>query len=200
VHLDVQVDAVQQRAAELALVARHLVGRAAAAALCTAPEAAGAGVHGRNQLEARRKLRAVRGAGDGDAAGLQRLAQGLQRAAAEFGEFVQEQCAVVGQGDLTGLGRRAPADQGHGAGRVVRVGGAALAPLRGLEAPAQAGDGRAFDGFLLGHGRQQAGKPVGQHGLARPGRADQQHGMAAGGGNLQGALGLDLALDLGQIQ
>ena len=41
---------------------------------------------------------------------------------------------------------------------------------------------------------------MGQHGLARAGRADQQHGMAAGGGNLQGALGLDLALDLGQIQ
>jgi len=49
-HLDMQVDAVQQRPAELALVARDLVGCATAGALGGAKKAARAGVHGRDHL------------------------------------------------------------------------------------------------------------------------------------------------------
>ena len=84
-HFDMQVDAVKQRPAELALVARHLVGRAAAAPQRRAPETAGAGVHGRDQLKARGKLGALRGARNRDAAGLHGLAQRFERGAAELG-------------------------------------------------------------------------------------------------------------------
>lgn len=52
-HVYHQVDAVQQGAAELALVARHLLGAAAAGAGGVAQVAAGAGVHGCNQLTLR---------------------------------------------------------------------------------------------------------------------------------------------------
>ncbi len=99
-----QVDAVQQRAAELALVARHLVGRAAASPLARPEEAAGARVHGGNQLKPGGKLGPLRRAGDGDVAGFERLAQGLQRRTGEFGQFVQKQHALVGERDFAGAG------------------------------------------------------------------------------------------------
>lgn len=95
-----QVDAVQQRAAELGVVARHLIGRAAAAG--AALEAAGAGVHGGHQLEAGGKVGLLGGAGDLDAPGLQRLAQRLQGRAGELRKFIQKQHAVVGAGDGAG--------------------------------------------------------------------------------------------------
>jgi len=55
-HFHMQIDAIHQRATELALVARHLVGCAAAALLGGAQIAARAGVHGGNQLELGRKV------------------------------------------------------------------------------------------------------------------------------------------------
>ena len=113
---DMQVDAVHQGTAQAALVARDLVRSAAAALLAAAQVAAGAGVHGANQLKARRKLGAPGRPGNADAAGFQRLAQRLQGRAFEFGEFVQKQHAVVGQGNFSRWGRRAATHQGHGAG------------------------------------------------------------------------------------
>lgn len=50
-HLHMQVDTVQQRSAELGLVAVYLVGRAAAGPLRGAQKAAGARVHGCDHLE-----------------------------------------------------------------------------------------------------------------------------------------------------
>lgn len=94
-HFNVQVDAVEQRAAELGLVARDLVGRAAAGALHRAEVAAGAGVHGRDHLKACRKFGALRRACNGDASGLQRFAQCFERGAWKFGQLIQKQDAVV---------------------------------------------------------------------------------------------------------
>lgn len=80
-HVDVQIDAIEQRAAEPALVARHLIGRAAArpwrAAQHRAQVTTRTRVHGRHQLEARREIRPPRGPRDGDVSGFQRLAQGF---------------------------------------------------------------------------------------------------------------------------
>ena len=89
-HFHVQVDAVQQRAGELALVAGDLVWRAAAGMARIAQVAARAGVHGGNELKARRKFGPLRGARDGDVARFQRLAQGFQRGAGEFGQLIQK--------------------------------------------------------------------------------------------------------------
>src|SRR5690606_15967129 len=75
-YFDVQINAVQQGTAELALVARHLFRRTAAAVAARAPKATGAGVHRSNQLELRREGGAVSRAGNGDVPSLQRLAQG----------------------------------------------------------------------------------------------------------------------------
>jgi hypothetical protein len=92
-----QIDAIEQRPAELALVTRHLVGRATAGALRRPQKATGAGVHGGHHLKTRRKLRTPRGARNGDAPGLQRLAQGFQRGTGKLWQFVQKQHPVVGQ-------------------------------------------------------------------------------------------------------
>src|SRR5690606_1641012 len=94
--------AVEQRAAELALVARDLLGRVAAGPAGMAEVAAGTGVHRRDQLEARRELALHGGARNPDVAGFQWLAQGLQCAAGELGELVEEQHARVRQRDFAG--------------------------------------------------------------------------------------------------
>ena len=198
-HLDVEIDAVEQRSAELALVARHLVGRAAAGTCAGAEKAAGAGIHRGDQLEARGKLGPPRGARDGDGSGLERLAQCLQRGAWKFGQFVEEQHAVVRQRNLAGSRRRATADQCHRARTVVRLARRAHPPPRHAEASAQAGDGRAFQRLVDRHGRQQAGEAVCQHRLARARRPDHEQAVATGRGDLQRALGTGLPLHVGQV-
>ena len=93
----VQVNPVQQRATQLALVAADLVRRAATGPCGAAQITAGAGVHGRDQLKAGREFSPTRGAGDGDAARLQRFAQGFERCTRKLGQFVQKQHAVMRQ-------------------------------------------------------------------------------------------------------
>ena len=198
-HLDVQVDTVQQRARQAALVARHLVGRAAAGRLALAQVAARAGVHRGDELKARRKVGPARRAADGDAPALQRLAQGLQRGARELGQLVEEQHAAVGQRDFARARWRAPAHECHRAGRVVRCARGALAPARQVKRAVQAGDGGALQRLVVVHGRQQAGKALRQHRLAAAGRAHHQQRMAARGGNLQRPFDRGLAFHVGQI-
>ena len=96
-HFHMQINAVEQRATQARLVARHLGGGAAAGVLAAARKAAGAGVHGGNQLKARRKFGPLRGTRNGDVAAFQRLAQCFQGAAGKFGKFVQKQHAFVRQ-------------------------------------------------------------------------------------------------------
>lgn len=87
-YFDVQVDAVHQGTAELGLVAVHLVRCTAAAVAGGALVATGAGIHGRDELKTRREFRPLRSPRDGDAAGFQRFAQGLQRGSWKLGQFV----------------------------------------------------------------------------------------------------------------
>jgi len=100
-YFHMQVDAVEQWAAELALVAADLVGCAAAGARGVAQEAAGAGIHGGDELKACWKFALQRRARDADVPAFQRLAQGLQRGAGKLRQLVQKQHAVVRQRDLT---------------------------------------------------------------------------------------------------
>src|SRR6185312_12834589 len=83
-HLHVQVDAVEQRARDALPVARDGEARAAARMAAMAAIAARAGIHRRDELEARGKVRLPRRPRDGDAARLQRLAQDLEHGTAEL--------------------------------------------------------------------------------------------------------------------
>jgi hypothetical protein len=197
-HFDVQVDAIEQRPAQLALVTRDLLRRAAAGPLRSEP-AAGTRIHRGHQLEARGKFGPARGAGNGDAARLQGLAQGFEGRAREFRQFIEEQDAMVGQRNLARPRRRAATDQRHRAGGVMRGTGRPQRPLRQREATGKAGDRGAFERFRHAHGRQQPGKALRQHGFARTRRADEQQRMAARRGDLQGAACASLALDVGEV-
>ena len=149
-HLDLQVDAVEQRPGDARAVARNLVRRAAAAAVGVAEITAGAGIHRRDQLEARREIRLARGARDGDAPGLERLAQHLEHAALELRQLVQEQHAVVRERNLARPRIAAAAHQRHAGGGVMRRAERAPLPAR-TSKPAAADrlDRRGLERLLL---------------------------------------------------
>lgn len=117
---DVQVDAIQERAADAGAVALDLRGGATALVLRVAQVAAGARVHRGDEHEAARERDLAGAAGDGDVAVLERLAKHLEGAAFELGQFVEEEHAVVGEGDFAGAGDGAAAKQADVGNRVVR--------------------------------------------------------------------------------
>ena len=117
--LDVEIDAVEQRAADARAVALDLRGRAAALMARVAEVAAGAGVHRRDEHEAAGQRDLAGAARDGDLAVLQRLAHDLERGAFEFRQLVEKQHAVVGEGDFAGAGDGAAAEQADVGDRVV---------------------------------------------------------------------------------
>ena len=107
-----EVDAVEQRPGDLGLIVGGAARRAAAGERRIAEMAAAARVHRRDQLHPRRKGDVGVGAGDVDLAGLERLAQRIEHRALEFGQFVEEQHAEMGEADLARAapgGRRRPA-------------------------------------------------------------------------------------------
>ena len=135
--------------------------------------AARAGVHRRDELEARGKIRLARGARDGDAARFERLAQHLEHVAAEFRQLVEEEHAVVRERDLARARRRAAAHERHAGGGVVRRAERAHAealrretrPARGFAPPRpRALPPRVIGGRIPGDAR-------GEHRLAGAGRA-----------------------------
>jgi hypothetical protein len=107
-HLDDHVDPVHQRAADFALVVFAAAGGAAAGAGGVEQIAAAAGVHGGDQLETGGVGDVGGGAGHGGAAGFEGLAQGFEGGAGEFGEFIKEEDAAMGEGNFAGFGAITP--------------------------------------------------------------------------------------------
>ena len=104
------------------------------------------GIHGGYQHELRRKCHGAGRAGNGDDPFFQRLAHGFEHTALEFRQLVQEQHAVVRQGDFAGRGIDIAAEQA----------GVACGVMRRSEGPAcnqslsrfeQAHDTMNFSGF-----------------------------------------------------
>jgi hypothetical protein len=187
-HVDLDVDAIEQRPGQLAQIARRDVRCAAAASGRIAVPAARAGVHRGDQLTGGGKIGLLRSARDRDAAAFERLAQHFQHVPVEFGQLVEKQHAQMGQRDLARLRRIAAADQRGGARRVVRRAERPPPPVRGREAEAarrqQRGGGQRL---VVGQWGQQAGQPRCQHRLAGAGRTDHQHVVAARGGHFERA-------------
>jgi len=99
-HLHMQIDPVEQGAAQAMSVARDLIRCAAAQPVGGAPVPARAWVHRCNQLKACRELGLPRSAREGDDATLQGLAQSLQRVTRKLGQLIQEQHAVMRERNL----------------------------------------------------------------------------------------------------
>ena len=96
----VQVKAVDERTGDPRLVAADRLGEAAAPIRAVSQVAAGAGVHGGDELETSGKFRLAGGPHDGDPARFERFAQHVEDGSAEFSQLVEEQEAVVGERDL----------------------------------------------------------------------------------------------------
>jgi len=86
----------------------------------------------------------------------------------------------MGQRNLAGLRRIAPAYQRYRARRMMRRAKRSLAPLRGRESQHAGGkNGGWRQRFVIGHGRKKTWQPGSEHGLARARRPDHQQVMTA---------------------
>lgn len=99
---------VKQRTGKPGLIFFGAFGRPAAFEGRIAEVAAAAGVHGGNQLKFGGINRVGIDARNSYIAVFQRLAQGFQRGAAEFWQFIQKQDAVVCERNFSGAALRPP--------------------------------------------------------------------------------------------
>ena len=118
----------------------------------------------------------------------------------ELGQLVQEQHAVVGEGDLARPGDVAAADQGHAGGGVVRGPEGPRAPEVRVE-PARADrlDRGRLHGLVLGHRREDPRQAGGQHGLAGAWGPYEKEVMVSGRGDLERPLRVELTQDVGEV-
>ena len=129
--------------------------------------------------------------------GLERLAQRVEHARLELGQLVEEQHAEVREAHLAGARPRAAADERRHAGGVVRrAERPASLELAAHQLAGEAVHHRDLEHLLGRQRRQDRGQPRGEHRLAGARRADHQEVVAAGGGDLEHALGALLAFDV----
>ena len=180
------VDAVEEGAADFGDVALDHGWGAHALARLVVEVAAGAGVHGGGEHEAGGEAEGHGGAGDGDHAVLKGLAENFEDVAGELGEFVEEEEAVVGKGDFAGARDHAAADEaGIGDGVVGRTEGAVGDET--FVAIQDAGDGMdlgGLEGLLKTQRREDGGEAFGEHGFAGARRPDHKDVVATGGCHL----------------
>src|SRR5262249_47677584 len=155
----------------------------------------------RYELKTRREIGEAAGARDVHTAVLERLAQRLEDMLLKFRELIEKQDATMRERDFTGMRRRAASDPTRDRDGVVRSAERSRAhePAARCEQPGDAPDGRDLDGLIGRQRRQNPGKPASQHRLSAAWRADEEHVMAACGGDLERALGVDLAAHVGEI-
>ena len=138
---------------------------------------------------------------NGDGAVFEGLAEDLEDVAGELGELVEEEQAVVGEGDFAGAGDHAAADEaGVGDGVVGRAEGT-MRDEAGVFIE-DAGDGvdlGGLEGLFKAERGEDGGKALGEHGLAGAGWADHEDVVAPGGGDLQSAFGDVLAADVSEV-
>ncbi|GAO74197.1 uncharacterized protein MrH_0503 [Meiothermus ruber H328] len=106
----------------------------------------------------------------------------------------------MGQGNLTGFGDGAPANQ-------ARVGDGVVGAAEGrgsdqtAQEPSSSGMNTGdLERLLVLQGWEQPHHALGQHGLARAGGTGHEQVVGAGCGNFQGPLGLGLALHVQQVE
>ena len=197
-HFYVQINAVEQRPGNAAEVVLNF---ARAAAAFGGHLAVGRGVHCGDEHELRRERHRARRAADGDVAVLERLTHGFQNAAAEFGQFVQKQNAVMGQRNFAGRGVDVAAEQSCIACRVMRRAEGALRDERllGLEQSGDAMDAGGLERFIQSKRRQDGAEPLGDHTFARARRADENQIVPARGSDFQRTLHGFLPLHFGEV-
>jgi DNA invertase Pin-like site-specific DNA recombinase len=137
-----------------------------------------AGVHRRDELEARGIGNVVIGARDHTLPALQRLAERIEDGGRELGKLVEEEDAAMGKRNFARPHAQPPADHRGHRSRVMR--GAkrpAIGEPPARQLPRDGGDGRHLQELCGRQRRQDRGQARGEHRLARPRRARHQHIM-----------------------
>ncbi len=163
--------------------------------------AAAAGIHRRDKLKARGIDDAVIGAGDGDFAGLERLAQAVEHLRLKFRQFVEEQHALMGERNLArpGMRRRrrpAPPSRPNDGARETAADRSARRPP---DCPATEWIIDTSSNSRGVQRRQDRRQPLRQHRFAGARRPAHQQIMAARRRDFERALGAFLALDVAQV-
>jgi hypothetical protein len=153
--MDVDVDAVEKRTGEFGEVAVH----GDLADFADGHVALRGWVHGGDEHEAGGEPDRAVGTSDGDDVVFEGLAEGFEGVAGELGEFVEEEDAAVGEGDLAGAGNCPTTDDGGGARGVVRRADGACGDeaLAGGEHSGGGIDAGDLDGFVGGERREHCG-------------------------------------------
>lgn len=177
--LDVDVDAIDERTAETREVTLHR----AAADLIRGHIALGRGVHRRDEHEVRREAHGRVRSGDRDGLFFERLAERFENIARKLGEFVEEEDAVVREGDFAGARHRAATDDRGAGGGVVRGtdgadGDEAAMLIAGGHGAGGGVDARDFEGFVGRHRWEDAGEGAGHHGFAGAGGTEHDHNVS----------------------
>jgi hypothetical protein len=131
----------------------------------------------------------------------ERLAHDFEDVAGEFGEFIEEEQAVVGERDFTGTWDGSAADEAGIGDGVMRGAEWTLSDEAGSGVE-DAGDGvdlGGFESFIEGERREDGRKPLGEHGFAGAWRPYHEDVVAAGGGDFKGALSGLLAAHIFEI-
>src|SRR5262249_25857 len=133
---------------------------------------------------------------------LERLAQRFDSAAAEFGELVEKEYAVVRERHLSGARRIASADEPRLAHRMVRAAGRPPAPSPGRapQAPRHAIKHARRKSFFERRGRKDRRQAPSEHRLAAAWRADEQEVVTACGADLERTTRTGLPAHVGQIE
>ena len=200
-HMDMNVDAVEQRPRNLPRVAFDLVRRAVAALLLIAKIAARTRIHCHDQNDTRGKRQRRIDTCHSHSAILQRLAQDFQRRLTELRQLVEKQHAVMRERHLARTRDAAAADHRHRRRRMMRTAkGTRLDEAAAvLQEPRDAVDLRHLKRLLPRHRRQNRRQAPREHRLARARHADHQQVMPSCRRNLQRTLGEELPLHIGKV-
>ena len=181
INLDLNVNAVQQRAGNTIEITADLMLGTAALLLLTPEEAAGTRVHTCYKHETGLILSLILYAGDGDDAILQRLTKSLQCVTAEFRQFIHEKDAIVGHADFTRTGIRSATNQtGHRCAMMRRTEGTCSHQTTSWRQFASDGmNSGCLKRFIESQRRQDPRQAASQHRFAGTRNADHEHVMAA---------------------
>src|SRR6185295_17167704 len=182
-HLDVEVDAIEERSRDPRAIALDHGRRTAAEAAGVSEMPAGAGVERADETEAGGKGQPGAGPDDGDEALFERLAERLESVAAELRQLVQEEHAVVRQARLPRPRGGSSSDHADRARSRVRAAERTLEKqagrrLVGGERP----DLRHLDRLGRRERRKQPWQTAREHRLTGAWRAEEEEVVAARGG------------------
>ena len=170
---DLQVDAIEQGAADATHVALHLSRTTGTRVVRIVVIPTGTGVHGGNEHERAGERDVVTGTRNADLAVFERLAEGFERVFGVFRKFVEKEHAVVRQTDLAGLKMCTAADEGDVGNGVVGRTKRACGD-EGVAASEFTGHGmdlRGLQTFGQTEGWQNRGEAFRHHALATAGTA-----------------------------